>query len=158
MAIKINNIEIMDDFASDIILEDLNNIQGTYQGCATYGESGYGISDGGPFRLHFGGVHTRVAVSNQNITIIMPDYGSPPGAPRSGGNSGSNLNAHAGGGYSVLFDLSSNGYDITWPTEYKWPNDTEPDWTTARYWYVHTVCYSTSIIFATATPFDALST
>lgn len=157
MAIKINNINVIDDFGSDIILNDLNNIQGTYEGCMTYSQSGIGISDGGPYSgLHFGGNHSNVIISNSSVTFSMPNYSG--GAPRSGGNSGTNLNAHAGGGWSVFIDLSSNGYDITWPTEFKWPEDTEPTWTSARYWYIHAVCYSTSTIFATATPFDALST
>jgi len=154
MAIKINNIRVIGSYSTDINLYDLNNMQGTYEGVPKRGSSGISLS-GSYGGMDFSGNH-KAAISQGNTTITMPNYSG--GAPRSGGNSGSNLNAHAGGGWSAFIDVSVNGYDITWPTEFKWPNDSEPDWTTARYWYVHAVCYSTSIIFATATPFDALST
>jgi hypothetical protein len=56
-------------------------------------------------------------------------------------------------GRSVMLsiDVTTSGYDITWPTSVEWQQDTEPTWTGARYWVVNLTCWSSSIIRATAT-------
>lgn len=41
----------------------------------------------------------------------------------------------------LYLDVSESGYDITWGTNFTFKNDSEPDWTTARYWQVACWCW-----------------
>jgi hypothetical protein len=50
----------------------------------------------------------------------------------------------------LLLDISANGYVPTFPSSIKWPQDTEPTWTQARYWAIGLTGWSSSIVRATA--------
>jgi len=50
-----------------------------------------------------------------------------------------------------LTDVTASGYDITWGSNFKFVNDTEPDWTTARYWMIGTTIWDNNTILVTAT-------
>lgn len=51
----------------------------------------------------------------------------------------------------LLTDVTASGYDITWGSNFKFVNDAEPDWTTARYWQIGLTVWNTSLILVTAT-------
>lgn len=50
-----------------------------------------------------------------------------------------------------LTDVTASGYDITWGSNFKFVNDTEPDWTAARYWMIGTTIWDNNTILVTAT-------
>lgn len=41
----------------------------------------------------------------------------------------------------IYLDVTENGYDISWGTNFTFAEDTEPDWTTARYWQIACWCW-----------------
>lgn len=63
-------------------------------------------------------------------------------------------NKSAGKQSVYLTDVSSSGYDITWGSNFKFVNDTEPTWTSARYWLIGLTVWDNSTILVTATSWD----
>jgi hypothetical protein len=132
MAINVVGTKVIDAPSSSPYLYNIVNAEGTYGNWE-----------------HSCGTTTGVTSININLgsTTVQPlnEY-------ELGGNTTVTLsNSGLGRTYLLLIDGSSTGYDITWPSTVKWPNDTEPTWTGARYWQVHLICYDASTIFATAT-------
>ena len=41
----------------------------------------------------------------------------------------------------IYLDVTESGHDITWGTNFTFKNDSEPDWTTARYWQIACWCW-----------------
>tara|TARA_A200000159_G_scaffold149923_1_gene158819 strand:- start:162 stop:989 length:828 start_codon:yes stop_codon:yes gene_type:complete len=60
-------------------------------------------------------------------------------------------NKSAGKQCIYLVDVTQAGYDITWGTNFKFVNDSEPNWTTARYWLLGLTVWDNSTILVTAT-------
>jgi len=60
-------------------------------------------------------------------------------------------NIAAGRTSLLLMDISANGYTPTFPSSVKWVEDTEPTWTSARYWMVGLTAWDGSTVRATAT-------
>lgn len=60
-------------------------------------------------------------------------------------------NKSAGKQSIYLVDVTQAGYDITWGTNFKFVNDSEPNWTTARYWLLGITVWDNSTILVTAT-------
>ena len=52
-----------------------------------------------------------------------------------------------------LTDVTQSGYDITWGSNFKFVADSEPDWTTARYWQIGLTVWDNTTILVTATSF-----
>jgi len=63
-------------------------------------------------------------------------------------------NKTAGKQVVLLTDVSSSGYDITWGSTFEFVNDTEPDWTTARYWLIGLTVWNSSVTLVTATSYS----
>jgi len=132
MAINVVGTKVIDAPVSNPYLYNIVNAEGTY----------------GNWELFCG--------TTTGVTSIAVNLGSTTVQPLNeyvlGGNTTVTLtNSGLGRTYLLLIDTSSTGYDITWPSTVKWPNDTEPTWTGARYWQVHLIGYDASTIFATAT-------
>lgn len=63
------------------------------------------------------------------------------------------INKSSGKHGTILADVSSSGYDITWGSNFKFVNDTEPNWTTSRYWLINFTVWDSSTILITATSY-----
>lgn len=60
------------------------------------------------------------------------------------------------GKVSVLaLDTSATPYAPTFDANVKWPADTEPTWSSHRYWNISLVCWDSTTVRAAAVGFDA---
>ena len=132
MAIKVAGTTVIDSPFGNPYLYNIVNAEGTYGNW----ESSCG---------------TVTGVTTININLDSTTAGLVSEYSLSGNTTVTLNNPGLGRTHLILIDGSSTGYDITWPSTVKWPNDTEPTWTGARYWQVHLICYDASTIFATAT-------
>lgn len=51
----------------------------------------------------------------------------------------------------LVLDTTSTGHAPSWNSDIKWSEDTEPTWSSARYWQVAFVCWDNTIVRAHAT-------
>ena len=152
MAVKINNVQVIDGVTGGLRLGRDGSTYAITKFAGTYDQIGgnstsRGISSGSAY-IPWGSIHENWTFSSQNATIGL-NY-----APFA---SVISLNCRAGAGGTLLIDTDGDGsgpYDLTWPTEFEWANDSEPTWTSAKWWYVSYYAYTSNMVFATAQPFN----
>ena len=134
MAVKVSNTTVIDNSRNFINITGAEGIYGDFQPTA------YSPTSGGASSFTW------------NPSFDRPlNHGILTGASMTIG--GTNLGA--GKQTIILLDTSTSGYDVSWSAAWNWPEDTEPTWTTARYWMITGTCWDVSTIRATVTSWGA---
>lgn len=60
-------------------------------------------------------------------------------------------NRAAGRSSVLVLDTSATGYTPNWDSDFYWAEDTEPTWSSARYWQIAFVCWDSTVVRANAT-------
>lgn len=136
MAIKVGGTEVISD-SRKFTVTDATGVYSDFQPMAIVS-----LSDYGP-----GNFNTSAAQGG------FTDRGSS--AEMTGNITWSLSNVAAGRQFTLFADASSSGYDQAFSIQgggtVLFPNDSEPDWTTARYWLHRITCWSSDTVSVVST-------
>ena len=135
MAIKVGGTEVISD-ARKFTVTDATGVYSDFQPMSTTSLSDYGPT----------------AFSISAVTGGHQDKGSS--AKMTGNVTWSLTGVSPGRQFTLFVDASSSGYDQAWSFSggtVLFPNDSEPDWTTARYWLHRITCWSSDTVSVVST-------
>jgi hypothetical protein len=124
MAIKVSTTEIITDSS---VLQNFNSMQGNYTGL-------------------YPNANSITTVIDMDTPIML--------ASLSANRTFTVTNAQAGKTAVLLLDIGSNGYTPTFPSSFKWAEDTQPSWTGTRYWQIGLTAWDSSTVRVIATGYS----
>lgn len=130
MSIKVGGTVVINNSRE---LENLTGMEGTYTHFQPKG--GQTLTSIGTSVTVFSFTNPLIRIElTQNISMTNSSGTSTPGRQQ-----------------TFLIDTSTNLNDITWGSNFYFAADSEPDWTTARYWQVVCTAWATDYISVIAT-------